>query len=128
MQNSAQYPDLVGWFDMPVSNLERAVTFYQAVIGREVKIEAYEQFRFGIFAHSDKNAGCLVPTDKPITGENTIMIYLNVDGRIRDAVAKTLSLEGTVVEDVHPIGPYGFRAIIIDTEGNKVALHSHSDQ
>jgi hypothetical protein len=31
---------------------------------------------------------------------------------------------GKVVVDKEPIGPYGFRAVIMDSEGNRIALHS----
>jgi len=31
---------------------------------------------------------------------------------------------GQIVQDIHPIGPHGFRAILIDSEGNRIALHS----
>ncbi len=31
---------------------------------------------------------------------------------------------GKIVDPVTPIGPWGFRAIILDSEGNKVALHA----
>ena len=56
-----------------------------------------------------------------------IMLYLNAEGRIRDAVAKVSDLGGSVKQDVHPIGPHGFRAVVLDSEGNRVVLHSTSD-
>jgi len=34
---------------------------------------------------------------------------------------------GKVISPKHAIGPHGFRAIIIDSEGNKIALHSHAE-
>jgi predicted enzyme related to lactoylglutathione lyase len=52
---------------------------------------------------------------------------MNVDGRIRDAVAQVEKLGGKVVEPVHPIGPHGCRAVILDSEGNRIALHSRSN-
>jgi hypothetical protein len=56
-----------------------------------------------------------------------VLLYLNVDGRIRDAVANVVPNGGTVIDDTHPIGPHGFRAIVLDSEGNRVALHSNTD-
>ena len=56
------------------------------------------------------------------------MIYLNVNGRIRDAASKVEELGGKLVQDIHPIGPHGFRALIEDSEGNPMAIHSNSDQ
>ena len=57
-----------------------------------------------------------------------ILIYMNVDGRIRDAVRQAQKLGGRVLEAVIGIGPHGFRAIVLDSEGNRIALHSASDK
>ena len=48
-------------------------------------------------------------------------------GAFRDAVAAVNSHGGEVIEDVHPIGPHGYRAMIRDSEGNPLALHSNTD-
>jgi predicted enzyme related to lactoylglutathione lyase len=50
-----------------------------------------------------------------------------VDGRIRDAVSRTPELGGRVLEPTHAIGPHGFRAVVLDSEGNRIALHSTVD-
>ena len=52
---------------------------------------------------------------------------MNVDRRIRDAVAQVEQLGGKALEATHPIGPHGFRAIILDSEGSRIALHSTVD-
>jgi predicted enzyme related to lactoylglutathione lyase len=52
------------------------------------------------------------------------MIYLNANGRLDDAIAVVTANGGKVVKPKHPIGPFGFRAVIIDSEGNRVALHA----
>jgi hypothetical protein len=52
---------------------------------------------------------------------------MNVHGRIRDAVAKCTELGGELINNVHAIGPHGFRAIVRDSEGNRIALHSEVD-
>lgn len=56
-----------------------------------------------------------------------MLVYHNVDGRIRDAVVKVEELGGKVVQDVHAIGPHGCRALIEDSEENPMALHSTVD-
>ena len=54
------------------------------------------------------------------------MIYLNVNGRIRDAVAKVCRTAAASWRTIHSIGPHGFRAIVLDSEGNRMALHSET--
>lgn len=52
---------------------------------------------------------------------------MNVNGRIQDAVAQVEAKGGSVVTPIHGIGPHGFRSIVIDSEGNRLALHSETD-
>jgi predicted enzyme related to lactoylglutathione lyase len=62
-----------------------------------------------------------------VTANSGFLVYLNADGRIQHAVKQVEKLGGKVVEPIHSIGPHGFRALVIDSEGNRVALHSMTD-
>ena len=115
------------WFDIPVVDLERATKFYTNVLGVNVSQESFEDFQFAVIEHKDGNGGCLVPNPDDVTQKGT-MLYLNVEGRIREAVEQVKSLGGSVTHDVHSIGPHGFRSIIVDSEGNRMVLHSKVDQ
>lgn len=117
----------VVWVDIPVADLERANRFYAAVLGVPVHNEAFGDFKFAVIDHKDGNGGCLIVEPKNISSTGGILVYLNVNGRIRDAVAKAESQGGKVVEPIHSIGPHGYRTIILDSEGNRVALHSVTD-
>jgi predicted enzyme related to lactoylglutathione lyase len=114
------------WFDIPVTDLDRAAKFYAAVLGVRVNKETFGDSSFCVIEHREGNGGCLVPNHAEIAAGG-VLIYLNVDGRIRDAVAKVVPNGGTVIEDTHAIGPHGFRTIVLDSEGNRVALHSMTD-
>ncbi len=118
----------VVWCDIPVVDLDRATAFYAAVMNNAVKKESFGTWQFSVFQHAEGNGGCLVPNAKEVTATQGILVYLNVQGRIRDAVKKVEELGGAVLEPVHAIGPHGFRALIKDTEGNRIALHSQIDQ
>ena len=113
------------WFDIPVVDLERACKFYEALLGLPVHRETMGKFAFGVLHHSEGNGGCLIP-GTPIT-EGGVLVYLNVDGRIRSAVAEVEKHGGKVTAPIQSIGPHGFRAIILDSEGNRMALHSETD-
>ncbi len=115
------------WFDIPVADLTRATTFYAEVLGISVNQESFGDIQFSVLDHQDGNGGCLVPNPNEISSDKGILLYLNVDGRIHDAVQKTKDHHGQILEDVHSIGPHGFRAIILDSEGNRIVLHSQSD-
>jgi len=113
------------WFDIPVTDLDRAAAFYAAVLGIRVEKETFDDNSFCVIQHGDGNGGCLVPNQEEIAAGG-VLIYLNVDGRIHDAVSKVVPHGGTVLQTTHPIGPHGFRAVVLDSEGNRVALHSRS--
>ncbi len=113
--------------DIPVADLDRACKFYAAVLGCEVPQDSFGDCHFGILEHTDGNGGCLVVKPEEISGDKGLLVYFNTDGRIRDAVAQLIEHGGTVQEDIHSIGPHGFRAVALDSEGNRIALHSNTD-
>jgi predicted enzyme related to lactoylglutathione lyase len=79
----------------------------------------------GILPHGvGEVGGCLFVSADAKPSEQGVMIYLNANGRLDDGIAAVVPNGGKMVQPKHPIGPFGFRAIIIDSEGNRVALHS----
>ena len=112
------------WLDIPVADLDRSVEFYRHVLAIDVHAEQLGEVRFAVLEHNDGNGACLVVKPDEISGEKGLLVYLNTHGRIDDAVSKVAKHGGSVMEDTHPIGPHGFRALVLDSEGNRIALHS----
>lgn len=114
------------WVDIPVLDLDRAVAFYSGVLGRQVTKEGGPGFQFGLLPHgNDDVAGCVYVSD----GDNAPsrsgpLVYLNAEGRLEQAVQAVVALGGQVLQPPHPIGPHGTRAIVVDSEGNRLALHT----
>jgi uncharacterized protein len=128
MSDMHSSPDRVVWFDLPVADLERASRFYAAVLGIEVSPAKVGNFTFAVLEHGpDGNGGCLIPNANEVSAVG-ILVYMNVDGRVRDAVAQAQKHGGRVLKAIESIGPHGFRAIVLDSEGNRIALHSSSDK
>lgn len=115
------------WFDIPVADLDRAADFYAGVLAVEVFRDEHEGVAFGVLDHKDGNGGCLVPDAGAISDCCGVLIYLNAEGRIREAVSRVEALGGAVMEPVHAIGPHGYKAVVRDSEGNRIALHSNVD-
>jgi predicted enzyme related to lactoylglutathione lyase len=122
--------DTLCWTDIPVTNLDRAIKFYSAVLGKEVSKMSESGFEYGLLPHEEQNAsGCLCVSGDSVGNENQSsqtgpLIYLSVEGRLNDAVKATRANGGKVLEEKQQIGPHGVRAMIIDSEGNRIALHS----
>jgi predicted enzyme related to lactoylglutathione lyase len=113
------------WCDIPVLDLERAIRFYSAVLGSEVKKEQLPGMTIGILPHNDGEVGaCLINSTDDKPSDHGQMIYLNANGRLDEAIAAVVSHGGKVLKPKHAIGTYGSRAVILDSEGNRVALHS----
>jgi predicted enzyme related to lactoylglutathione lyase len=113
------------WCDIPVVDLERAIRFYSSVLGTPVKKEDFPGVTLGILPHNEGEVGgCLFVSETEKPSDRGVMVYLNCNGRLDEAVAAAAANGGKVLQPKHPIGPFGFRAIILDSEGSRVALHS----
>jgi uncharacterized protein len=122
--------DTLCWTDIPVTNLNRAIKFYSAVLGEEVKKLSEGGAEYGLLPHKEQNAsGCLCIRSDSGGIDNTPsangpLIYLSVEGRLDDAVEVARANGGKILRPRQQIGEHGFRAVIIDSEGNRIALHS----
>ncbi len=113
------------WTDIPVVDLDRAIRFYSAVLGAPVTKQEYPGMALGLLPGSDPDVtGCLHAADDVKPSENGPLLYFNCQDRLDAAVATVEPNGGKVLMPAHPIGPYGFRAIVLDSEGNRIALHS----
>ena len=113
------------WCDIPVLDLDRAVKFYSAVLGRDVKKQEIPGMTIGVLPHNDGEVGgCLFASQDEKPSDKGLMIYLNAGGRLDDALLAVTANGGKIVQPKHQIGPFGFRAVVLDSEGNRIALHS----
>jgi len=115
------------WFDIPVADLDRAQNFYESVLNIKIFKEKAGEYEFCVLDHENGNGGCLVPNPGEITADKGILLYMNVDGRMQHAMAQVEPGGGKILEPTHQIGPHGFRSIVLDSEGNRIVLHSNTD-
>jgi uncharacterized protein len=113
------------WVDIPVLDLDRAIDFYSSILGKEIKLQEYSGFKIALLpSEGEETGGCLFVSAKDKPSDHGPLIYLNVEGRLEEAEAAVVPKLGKVLETKHQIGPHGFRTVILDSEGNRLALHS----
>ena len=117
----------VNWFEIPVKNLERAVKFYQSILGKKLQTMEAMGMKTAFFPADMENGsvgGCLIVGKgyKPSTSGS--LIYLNGGKNLSTILSKVEKAGGKVVLPKTGIGHNGFMAHFIDSEGNKVGLHS----
>jgi uncharacterized protein len=96
------------------------------VLGAPIKKEQFGDMTLATLPHQENGvSGCLAPAregNEP--SQRGVLLYFNCEGRLDQAIAAVAPNGGKVLEPRHPIGPYGFRAVVLDSEGNRIALHS----
>ena len=122
--------DTLCWADIPVTNLDRAIKFYSAVLGSEVRKLADGKAQYGLLPHDQGNSSaclCLRSDSGGLDNRpsaNGPLIYLLVDGRLGEAVEAARKNGAKILRERQQIGEHGYRAVIIDSEGNRIALHT----
>jgi len=114
------------WTDIPVANLDRATAFYSALLNASVEKQAAGNgATYALLPWAEGVvSGCLYVADDNAPSAKGPLVYLSVEGRLDDAVKVAEQKGGGVVQAKHQIGPHGFRALVFDSEGNRLALHS----
>lgn len=118
--------NVVNWFEIPVSDLSRAKDFYKNVIGTEaqdMQMPGMEMAAFPWVQGGVNTTGALVKSafGKPST-EGSMVYFECAD--CADALGKVEANGGKVAMPKTSIGEFGFIGHIIDTEGNKIGVHS----
>lgn len=121
----------VGWFEISVEDIDRAVKFYESLF--EVKLQKNEaslEFDMRMFPYSEDKmgiSGSLVKGEMFKPSQSGTLVYFTTPSGDLNADAKKIEeLGGKIVMPRTSIGEHGFIVIFIDTEGNKVALHSRT--
>jgi predicted enzyme related to lactoylglutathione lyase len=113
------------WFEIPTHDLDRAVKFYETVLGISLKREVFGGTPMAIFPASREDAsGALVQEAGRTPSTEGTLIYLDAAGKLDDCLARVRQAGGAVVSGRTDIGDPGYVAVLRDTEGNLIALHS----
>jgi uncharacterized protein len=116
--------DWINWFEIPVSDFERAREFYNTIFEMEINPIDFGNFKMGIFPHkSSGGAICHGEWYKP--GSDGPVIYLEAEPDLIHVLEKVENAGGKVLMAKKQISPeHGFMGLFLDSEGNRIGLHS----
>ena len=124
----------VGWFEIYVDDMERAKNFYQSTF--EVTLENLESpdLEMWVFPMGNDDPDCMA--EKPgcpgaivkmegvsAGGGGGTLVYFSCDDCAVEE-SRVAASGGQVIKSKFSIGPYGFIALVCDSEGNMIGLHS----
>lgn len=122
---------MVGWFEIPVTDMQRAKTFYEAVFGIQIEIHQMGELEMGWFPFVSEGPGAggsLVRHEEfyhPSDSHGTL-VYINCPD-VKDSLERVLKAGGNVLQEKKLIAEgYGYMGLFVDSEGNRVALHSRT--
>ena len=116
----------INWFEIPASNFKRACSFYQEVLNQEIHTEDMMGTQMG-FLHNDQDSvgGAIVHGEGYAPSGDGALLYLNGGTDLSDSLNRVEPAGGKVIRPKTKISDeIGYMAIFMDTEGNKLALHS----
>jgi len=118
--------NFINWFEIPASDIKRAVKFYQEILQIEITETEMMGMKMGFLPNDGKIvSGAIVQGEDYSPRTDGTLVYLN-GGHDLDLPLKRIEpAGGKVLVPKTQISPeIGFFAMFIDSEGNKVALHS----
>lgn len=119
-------PHTIIWVDIPVADIDRACKFYSFLLGAKLQKEKHENTFYVPFPHEDDEvAGCLVEKANHSPAGQGLLVYFNLGERLDEVLESLERHGGKILSHKAQLGPWGYRAKVLDTEGNKIALHSY---
>lgn len=116
----------VGWFEIPVTDMNRARKFYEELFGKELDLQeekgGYQMAWFPWEEDSYGSAGTLMKGEGYTPSHDGTTIYFTA-AEMEDMLERVESIGGKVLVPKKDIGEHGFIAWVEDTEGNRIALH-----
>ena len=119
----------ISWFEIPATDLQRAQKFYETIFGISLITMDFPNIKMRMFPIEDPMGvgGALCDSGgfhKPSSTDGPL-IYLNANPDLQFVLDKVERAGGKIVVPKTEISPeYGHMAVFIDTEGNRIALHS----
>jgi predicted enzyme related to lactoylglutathione lyase len=119
----------LNWFEIPVVDMDRAMKFYEEIFDIKMNYLEMEGLKMASFIADDMNgkvSGALAQSEMHVPSQEGVTVYLNGNPDLEIPLAKVERAGGKVVMSKTFVNEsVGYMAFFLDTEGNRVALHSN---
>lgn len=117
--------DYVSWFEIPAIDFQQAVHFYNHIFGIEMEQNITDVNAMAFFPVKSGIGGAVIASPGSIPSDTGPLIYLNGGKDLNNVLNKVEEVGGRIVMPKTLISEdAGYFAIFIDSQGNKLALHS----
>lgn len=113
-------------FEIPATDISRAIEFYQVILGINIEKMDFSDMEMGILPHEEQAVtGVIVKGEGYQPSANGITLYLNGGDNLQVILGKVEKNGGHIIIPKTPhADESGYFAIFLDSEGNKMGLHS----
>jgi uncharacterized protein len=124
----------ISWFEIPAVDLERAQAFYETIFDIKLIPLDLQNLKMRMFPIEDPMTGiggaiCCAEGFYIPSATQGVLVYLNANPDVQRILDKVEAAGGKVAVPKTQISPeYGFMGVFIDTEGNRIGLHSVPEQ
>lgn len=121
--------NMVGWFEIPVNDMDRAKKFYESVFKVEIQVVDFGGLLMGWFPDRGQVQGAqgtLIKQKSYVPSqEGTLVYFISTD--VQNELDRVEAAGGKIYQPKTQISPeHGYMGVFIDSEGNRVALHSRN--
>ncbi len=117
----------LNWFEIPVTDMKRAIAFYEAVFGIKIQLQDFGGVLMGFFPRPDsmdKTSGTLIQQKSYVPSKEGALLYFYA-ADITSCLERVSTAGGEIVQNKTQISEeHGYMGVFMDSEGNRIALHS----
>ena len=117
----------VNWLEIAAKDLERAKTYYSTVFNLQFQYVEMPDSKMYMFGEPGKegSSGALVQSSGSIPSADGTVVYFSCEDLANEA-GRVESAGGELLFPKTDIGEFGFFAQMMDSEGNRIGLHSNA--
>lgn len=124
--NQKAMKSYISIFEIPATDISRAIEFYQAILNVDIEQISMPGMEMGLLPYEDQLVtGVIVKTEGSLPSADGVTLYLNGGDNLQVILDQVEPHGGKIIVPKTPhADESGFFAIFLDSEGNRLGLHS----